>query len=267
MQFPYGPLAPDQGDLADGTMLQADGVQPIPSGYGPYPGLSVGATATALAGAPRGLFGYQTADGTWQVNGFTQSVVQTKLSDDTWSTIDSGLSCTTGDDWSIERYGTKLLYTNTTQGLRAYDVEAGGAASAVTGAGDPRFTFELASILFNLDCKDDSGTRNNKLIRSSAPGDYTNYDTKGSNIVAVQTGDALLWGGRLNDTNALVLQRRAVKLIQVGNVGSSLWSLQTISEESGRSEPEVVRSMPVVWCARMVHQSRSAAAQDLVADV
>lgn len=240
MQFPYVQLAPDQGDLSPGALVQCDGVQPLApgNGFGPFPQLVVGSTATALAGSPRGLFGYQTSDGTWQVVGFTDSVAQLKLSDDTWSTIDSGLSCTSGDDWSVERYGTKLLYTNTTQGMRAYDVDAGGAASAVSAAGDPRFIFELASILFCLDCKDDTGTRNNRIIRASAPGDYTNFDTKGSNLVNVQTGDALLYGGRLNDTNALVLQRRAVKLVQVGNVGSSLWSLQTVSEESGAVGPK-----------------------------
>jgi len=235
MQFPFNQFSPDQGDLSDGSLNACDGVQPLMpgNGFGPFPGLSVASTATALAATPRGLFSYQTADGTWQVAGFSQATVQSKQSDDTWSTIDSGLACTTGDDWSVERFGTKLLYTNTAQGMRAYDVETGGAASAVSAAGDPRFIFELAGILFCLDCKDDAATRNNKLIRSSAPGDHTNFDTKGSNIVALQTGDALVYGGRLNDTNALVLQKRAVKLIQVGNVGSSLWFPQTVSEESG----------------------------------
>ena len=132
MQFPFGPLAPDQGDVADGVLLQADGVQPIPNGYGPFPSLSVGSTATALSAAPRGLFGYQTADGTWQIVGFTASTVEAKAADDTWTSIDTGLSCTQGDDWCPLRFGTKLLYTNTTQGMRAYDVEAGGAAAAAS---------------------------------------------------------------------------------------------------------------------------------------
>jgi hypothetical protein len=146
MDYPFGPLAPDQGELTPGALMVADGVQPLAEGYGPFPSLSVSATATALSGAPRGLISYQTADGTWQVVGFTASTAELKQADDTWAAIDSGLSVTAGDDWCSLRFGTKLLYTNTTQGLRAYDVEAGGAASAVAAAKAPRWMFECGNI-------------------------------------------------------------------------------------------------------------------------
>ena len=233
MQFPYGVLAPDLGDLSPGVLTQADGVQPLVDGYGPYPGLSVSATAAALSGPPRGMFGYQTADGTWAIVAFTASTVETKLSDDTWSSIDTGLSCTDGDDWCALRFGTKLLYTNTTQGMRAYDVEAGGAASAITAAQKPRWIFECGNILFGLDCLDSAAARNNRLIRSSAFSDHTNFTTKGADYQPLESGGALIWGGKLSDTAALVLQQRAVRLIQVGNVGNALWGIQSLSEEFG----------------------------------
>jgi hypothetical protein len=233
MDFTFGPLGPDQGDLAGNFLVQADGVQPAANGYGPYPSLSVGTTATALSGAPRGLFGYQTADGTWQIVGFTASTMESKGSDDTWTALDSGLSTTSGDDWCAVRFGTKLLYTNTTQGMRAYDVEAGGSASAVTTAKDPRWIFECGNILFLLDCLDNAGNRNNKLIRSSAFSDHTNYTTKGADYQPLESGGALIWGGKLSDTTALILQQRSVKLVQVGNTGNALWGIQSISEEFG----------------------------------
>lgn len=233
MQFPFGPLAPDQGDVADGIMLQADGVQPIPSGYGPFPSLSVGTTATALSGAPRGLFGYQTADGTWQVVAATASTIEAKAANDTWTVLDSGLTVTSGDDQCFGRFGTKLLYSNTSQGMRAYDVEAGGAAAAVANAKAPRWFFECGDILFVLDCLDNLGARNNKLIRSSAFSDHTNFTTKGADYQPLESGGALLWGAKLADTVAIVLQQGGGKLIQVGNVGNALWSITTIFDGFG----------------------------------
>lgn len=233
MDYPFGPLAPDQGELTPGAMMVADGVQPLAEGYGPFPSLSVSATATALSAAPRGLISYQTADGTWQVAGFTASTVELKQADDTWSSTDTGLVCTSGDDWCALRFGTKLLYTNTTQGLRAYDVEAGGAASAVSAAKAPRWMFECGNILFGLDTLDSSGNRDNKLIRSSAFSDHTNWTTKGADYQRLESGGALIWGGKISDTAALVLQSQAVKLIQVGNVGNALWGIQTVSEGFG----------------------------------
>lgn len=214
-------------------MLQADGVQPLREGYGPYPSLSVASTAGALSGAPRGMIGYQTADGTWAVIAFTASTAELKLSDDTWSVIDSGLTTTSGDDWSYVRFGTKLLYTNTSEGMRAYDVESGGAASAVSAANKPRWIFECGNILFGLDCLDNAGARNNRLIRSTAFSDHTNWTTKGADYQPLESGGALIWGGKLSDTTALILQQRAVRLLQVGNVGNALWGLQSISEEFG----------------------------------
>jgi hypothetical protein len=251
MDYPFGPLAPDQGELTPGALMVADGVQPLAEGYGPFPSLSVSATATALSGAPRGLISYQLADGTWQVVGFTASTAELKAADDTWSTLDSGLSITAGDDWCSLRFGTKLLYTNTTQGLRAYDVEAGGAASAVSAAKAPRWIFECGNILFGLDCLDKNGARNNKLIRTTAFSDHTNWTTKGADYQPLESGGALIWGGRLTDTTAFVLQQRAGRIIQVGGAGNVLWGTQSIFEEFGSVGAKSVVSFDgtVFWLA------------------
>jgi hypothetical protein len=251
MQFPFGPLAPDQGALTPGALAQADGVQPLADGYGTFPQLSVSETATALSAAPRGLFGYQTADGTWAIVAATAATIETKLADDTWSAIDSGLSCTDGDDWCFRRFGKMLLYSNTTQGMRAYDVEAGGAASAVAAAKAPRWFFECGNILFALDCLDSDGNRNNRLIRSSAFSDHTNWTTKSADYQPLESGGALIWGDKLTDTAALVLQQRAVRLIQVGNVGNALWGIQSVFEEFGSVGAKSVVSFngAVFWLA------------------
>jgi len=251
MDFPFGPLAPDRGENSLGYMMDADGVIPLAEGYGPFPDLVVATSATALSGSPRGVFSYQDSVGAWHTVAGTASTIETIASDYTWSSIDTGLACTTGDDFCFMRFGTKLLYTNTFDGLRAYDVDLGGAASAVSAAKAPRWIFECGNIVFGLDCLDSAGARSNKLIRSSAFSDHTNWTTKGADYQPIETGGALIWGGKLSDTAALVLQQRAVRLIQVGNVGGALWGLQSVSEEFGAVGAKSVVSFDgsVYWLA------------------
>jgi hypothetical protein len=237
MQFPFSAFSPDQGDLSPGSLNQCDGVQPLApgNGFGPFPSLNISGTATAPSGgAPRGLISYQKNDGTWAVAVATATTIELKQSDDTWSTVDSGLSITQGDDRSLLRFGSKLLYSDTTQGLRAYDVEAGGAASAISGVA-PRWITECGNMVFGFDCLDQTtGLRNNRLIRSTKFSDHTAWTGAGSDAQPLETGGALICAGRITDTSALVLQQKAVKLIQVGDVGGgALWGLQSISEEFG----------------------------------
>lgn len=233
MDVPFGPLAPDQGELTPGTLMVADGVVPLREGYGPFPGLSLAATAGALSTAPRGLFAYTKYDGTWSLVAGQDTAVSLMASDYTWSNIDTGLTPTATDDFSFARFGTKLLYTNTTDGLRAYDVESGGAASAVAAAKAPQWIFVCGNILFGLNCLDNSGSRDNRLIRSSAFSDHTNWTTKGADYQGLEEGGPLVWGGPISDTAALILQSRMVRLLQVGNVGNALWGIQSISQEFG----------------------------------
>ena len=233
MDVTFGPLSPDQGELTPGVMMAADGVVPLREGYGPFPSLSVPTTATALATAPRGLFAYTKADGTWALVAGTNTAVQIMASDYTWSNIDTGLTPTSGDDFCFARFGSKLLYTNTTDGMRVYDVEAGGAASAVSAAKAPQWIFVCGNMVFGLNCLNSAGTRDSRLIRSTAFSDHTNWTTKGADYQPLEDGGPLVWGGAISDTAALILQARMVRLLQVGNVGGALWGLTTLSNEFG----------------------------------
>jgi hypothetical protein len=237
MQFPFSAFSPDQGDLSPGSLNQCDGVQPLApgNGFGPFPMLSVSGTATAPSGgAPRGILSGQKKDGTYYVALATATTIELKQSDDTWSTVDSGLSITQGDDRCLLQFGTKLVSTDTTQGLRQYDLEAGGAASAISGVA-PRWIFECGNMVFGLDCLDQTtGLRNNRLIRSTKFSDQTAWTGAGSDAQPLEGGGALICGGKLTDTSAIVLQQDAVKLIQVGDVGGgALWGLQSVSEKFG----------------------------------
>lgn len=84
----------------------------------------------------------------------------------------------------------------------------------MSAAKAPRWIFECGNILFGLDTLDSAGNRNNKLIRSSAFSDHTNWTTKGADYQPLESGGALIWGDKISDTAALVLQAQAVKLIK-----------------------------------------------------
>jgi len=234
MQFPYGPLAPDAGNAAAGVTLVANGVLPKPQGFGPAQALVTADTATALPGDPRGMVTCLLRDGVTKVFGLTVDSLYELGSDFTWTLIDNGYTCTSGDDWSCQQFGNFLLYTNTTDGLWAYDIENGGSPAYLPQAGDPREIFICANMVFGLDCKDTAGTRDNRLIRNSDFNDHTDWSTGGADYQPLEAGGELLAGYNLRNGAAVILQRNSLRVLQFGNVGGgALYSLQEVSTERG----------------------------------
>lgn len=234
MQFPFGPLAPDAKENAPGVCMVANGVLPLVEGYGPAQQLVTPSASTALPDGPRGAITVIKRTGAVQVYFLTEETLQSLGTDFTWSEIEGGLSCTSGDDWSLEQFGDKLLYTNTTEGLRAYDVEAGGAAVAIPAAGDPRELFVCANMVFGLDCKDDRGERNNRLIRNSDFNDHTDWTGGAADQQPLEKGGELVCGVNLKNAAAVVFQRDAMRLLQFGNAGGgAMYSLQEIANGRG----------------------------------
>lgn len=230
----FGPLAPDAGELEPGVCLVADGVLPQRVGYSPAPALNVSGTAAALPNDPRGAVSVVKNDGTWEVYGFTADEVYRLGSDYSWTALTATLNVTAGDDVSAMHFGNFLLMTNTTDGLESYNIETPAGFSAIANAGDPRFIFTCANMVFGLDCLDDQGDRDNRLIRNSDFNDFTNWTTRAADYQPLADGGALLFGADLKDGAALVLQERAVRLIQFGSAGGgATYSLRTVSSELG----------------------------------
>ena len=230
----FGELAPDAGELEPGICVVADGVLPQRVGYGPAPGLNVAVGAGALASDPRGVVSVVKNDGTWQVYAFTSAEAYSMGSDYTWTALTATLNVTAGDDVSAIHFGSYLLMTNTTDGLESYNIETPAGFSAINDAGDPRFIFTCANMIFGLDCLDSAGNRNNRLIRNSDFNSFTNWTTGAADYQPLEEGGALLYGADLKDGAALILQERAVRLIQFGNAGGgALYSLRTVSSELG----------------------------------
>lgn len=235
MQISFGPLAPDRGAGTPGICLVANNVLPKAQGFGPRQQLATPATATALpGGAPRGAITCLKRDGTTVVFGMTVDKLYRLSATYTWTQIATGYNCTSGDDWSAEQFGNILLYTNTTDGMWAYDIELGGAPVAITAAGSPREIAIIANMVFGFDCKDDLGARNNRLIRNSDFNDHTDWVGGAADQQPLETGGALLGGFNLRNGAAVILQENAMRLLQFGNAGGgALYSLQEISLERG----------------------------------
>lgn len=234
MQFPFGRLAPDAKENAPGVCMIANGVLPLVEGYGPAQQLVTPSSSQALPGAPRGAITVIRRSGTVQVFFLTETALESLGVDFSWTAVEPGLSCTSGDDWSLEQFGDKLLYTNTTQGLRAYDVEVGGAAVAIPQAGAPRELFVCANMVFGLDCKDDLGERNNRLIRNSDFNDHTDWSGGAADQQPLERGGELVCGVNLKNAAAVIFQRDAMRLLQFGNAGGgAMYSLQEIANGRG----------------------------------
>lgn len=236
MAFPFGQLMPDAGELAGNGVIVAENVLPIPGdGYGPMRGLSIPATATALADVPKGIISLTLRDGTWRVYGATSSAWYPLGADFAWgAAVASGLGLPSGDYWSFTHFGAFLLGTNTADGLYAYNVEAGGAATQITAANRPRFIFSCANVLIGLDCLDKDGSRDNRLIRNSAINDHTNWTTKGADYQPLESGGALVCGADVKNNTAVVFQERAISVMQFGNApGAALYSLYKVNDQIG----------------------------------
>jgi hypothetical protein len=235
MQFPFGPLSPDAGETIPGICLTAENVLPLPVGYGPMRGLTVPATATALAAGPKGIISLVKRDGTWAVFGATSSDWYNMGADYTFgASIASGFALTSGDHWSFLHFGAQLLGTNTTDGMYAYNVETPAGASVITAAGKPRFIFSCANVVIGLDCLDNNGVRDNRLIRNSAINDHTDWVGEGADYQPLESGGALICGCDVKGNTAVIFQERAISVMQFGNApGSALYSLYKLVDGTG----------------------------------
>lgn len=234
MQFPFGPFEPDAGELEPGVCMVADGVLPQRAGYGPAAALNVSSGAAALAANPRGVISVVLNDGTWKVFAFTGTDVYELQSDYTWTDLGTTISVTAGDDVSAIHFGDYLLFTNTTDGLVSYNVETPAGFTSVSAAGAPRFVFTCANMVFGLDCLDNVGDRDNRLIRNSDFNSFTNWTTGAADYQPLEDGGALIAGFDLKDGAALILQERAIRLLQFGNAGGgALYALRKVADGLG----------------------------------
>lgn len=235
MQFPFGPFAPDRGFATPGICMQANNVLPKEGeGYGPAPSMILPGSGNALPSAPRGSITCIKRDGTTQVFFFTATALYALSASYAWTLVKNGYNCTPGDDWSAEQFGNMLLYTNTQDGLWAYNIETGAAPTYIADAGDPRQIFVVANMVFALDTKDALSVRDNRMIRNSDFNDHTDWKGGAADYQPLESGAELIAGARLKGGAAVTFQREAMRLIQFGNAGGgALYSIQEIADGRG----------------------------------
>lgn len=238
----WGPFRPDVGgpnsgfaETADNVIPQAMGYQSSYGfqkgiGYGPTPQLVTTGGATALSGgAPRGTISLTTQSGSNEVFTATATTIEQLQADFTWSSIETGRTVTSGDDVCFVHFGSFLLNTDKTDGVKAYNVETPAGNNAVSGAPLARFGFSCNNVVFWLDCDG-----NPLKMVSSGIGDHTTYTTLGANSKIFEDGGSLQCGVDLKNGNGLVFQSSAMRLIQFGNAASpALYSITKAADGRG----------------------------------
>lgn len=231
MRQPYGPFRPDAAGPNSGFAAVADSVLPQASvngiGYGPMPSLVTASGAEALSGAPRGMITAVKVDGSVAVIAATASTIELLDSTYQWSDIETGRTVTTGDDVSFAQFGSKILNTDTTSGMKAYDIDAGGANSAVAAAPAARCVFTCNNVVFA-----GNTTANPRRMQSSAIGDHTNWTTEGADGKTFEDGGPIVGGRDLKNGAAVLFQETVMRLIQFGS-GPGLYSIAKIADGRG----------------------------------
>jgi len=231
MDYPFGQFAPDAGELAPGVMMDVSGVLPLRDGYGPLKGWyfpNTGSSGIFPGTLVKGMVSLRLRDGTRVVYAGSDTDWHKLNADWTWGSGLGGgtFNVTSGDYWSFLHFGNYLLGTNTTDGMQAYNVETPAGISYVSAAGDPRQIFSCGNVVVGLDCKDDSGNRDNRLIRNSAINDHTNWTTRGADIQPLEDGGALIVGRDITGNAAFIGQENAIRIMQFGDApGGALYSL------------------------------------------
>lgn len=222
---PYA--GPNSGfaEMADGVLPRQVGMK---IGYGPYPDLAEASGADALPDDPRGGLALRLFDGSYQQFFATETDIYLMGSDYSWTSIDSGRATPDGFDTSMVHFGSYLLNSNTTDGFMAYNVETPAGNNAVSGAPAAASLFKSNNVIFALNCDG-----NNRRFESSGIGDHTAWRTKGADGKTLEDGGALIWGADLKNGMALMLQEDAVRGIQFGAGGGSLYSLFKIADGKG----------------------------------
>lgn len=232
MDLPYGPFRPDVGGPNSGFARTANNVLPQASatgfGYGPMPSLVTATGAATLGAAPLGIISVQKASGSYAVFAATSTKIRVMDSAYAWSDVETGRTVTSGDDVSFCYFGKYLLNSDTTDGFKAYDVEAGGTNNAVSGAPAARALFSCNNVVFAL-----GTSSNNRRMQSSAIGDHTNWTTDGADGKTFEDGGALVGGRDLKNGAGIIFQDTAIRIVQFPGANGALYSISKAADGRG----------------------------------
>lgn len=221
----FGPWRPDAAGPNTGNVRVADGVIRTVTGYGPFPQLVTADGSDPLSGEPRGLISVQAPDGNWYVFAATATTIERLLSDFTWSDLETGRTVPDGEDVSFALFGSYLINTDTTSGLKAYNIITPAGNNAVSGAPNARFVFVCNNCIFALGTDTDA-----RRFANTDFGLYDKWTGGAAEGDSLEDGGALVGGADLGNAVGLMFQERAVNAIQWA--GSS-YRVQKVSDGLG----------------------------------
>jgi hypothetical protein len=210
--LPLGPFRPDQPDTVPGRLanllnasLKVDGESVA---YGPLPGLLLVDPGGGSTTQPKGSLTCVTAAGAYVVFVMFDDSIYKVTNDGSYTLLASGYNLPAGDRWGACQFGKYAIFTNTFDGMLQYDIELGGAVTAVTDAPRARVVRVVFDSVFALDCDDD-----NKLIQYSSVNEHTNWTTGTSGYQPCPDGEQLQDIAEVTDGTALVFQRNAIRTL------------------------------------------------------
>lgn len=229
MQFPFTVWHPDDKNTNAGLLESVEGAVPTPGGWGPFPQLVTPDGAAALSDTPRGIKSVQKPDNSWAVYAATETTIEELQSDFTWADVETGRTVTAGDDVSMCIFGIYLINTDTTDGMKAFDVTGGGTGTndAISGAPSARAVCVIGNALFGL------GTSSNtRRFGSTDIGNYAKWTGGAADGGTFPDGGALVGGIELRDRVGVLFQDGAIRGVTFG-AGASTYAINKIESDVG----------------------------------
>lgn len=239
--LPFGPYRPDVAETNPAISRNVWNVNPRRDSQGisyhPRRSLQTTAGAMALPAEPRGALAVVQRNG--QFKGFfgTETSLYEMSATYQFNQIGTGYAVTAGQNWGMCQYGEHLIVTNTADGMLEWNIETGVAVTPIADAPAARYPFVWAEMIIALDCDGD-----NMLMQNSAPGSYTNWKTKGAQKSPFADGEALMGGGTLNDGQAAIIQRAAVRILTITGT-ERIFRIDKVSE-AGALNPKCIVQAP-----------------------
>lgn len=240
-----GAFRPDMADTNPGVLadLLNASIKQDAAGlaYGPVASLVVLSTATALPSAPKGALTCVTAAGVYVNFVMTASAIYLANANGTYTLLGSGYNLPSGDKWGRCQFGDATadyaIFSNTADGMLKYDLDAGGAITAVSGAPKARILGVVFDSLFALD-----NDGENRLMRNA---DINTLSFTGgtSGYQPMPDGEELVAIGEVNDGTAIVAQRNAIRILY-RNDTALMFNMRKPISNKGFVNP---------WCAVLVN--------------
>lgn len=229
MDLSFNAWRPDVGGPGSGYAQTAEGVVPQAVagglGYGPFPQPSVGAGAAALAADAVNILSVQKPDGTWSVYAATATAIYELQSDLSWVDVETGRTTVTAV--SMVLFGKYLVNTDATNGMKAYDVSAGGANTAISGGPSAAYVFSMNNVLFAL-----ATSAAPRRFQSSDLGQYNVWTGGIADGKSFEDGGTLICGADLKNGYGVMWQERAIRSIQFGS-GAGAYAISKIADGIG----------------------------------